>query len=168
MPVTSITQSTTSCTIIAGPANVAYTSKRVVISVATPLYKHFNFSPPLPENKTAIASGTHLGFTAKMILIYGSPWWRDLNLSGVLNSDIGPLAFTRDSSVEADSQYSLTCFLVGDPGRRWAEILTTEERKTKFLEHVNVLFAPVIKETGKPVPQPLHTIEQIWMREPYI
>lgn len=30
------------------------------------------------------------------------------------------------------------------------------------------MFEPVVKETGEPVPQPVDTIEQIWMNEPYI
>jgi monoamine oxidase len=136
--------------------------------VSTPLYKDIDFSPPLPANKIAVSSSTHLGFTAKMILIYDSPWWRDLGLSGVLNSSLGPLAFTRDSSTDIDEQFSLTCFLVGDPGRRWADIPTAAERKSAFLKHVNVMFAPSVVNTGKSIPQPVHTIEQIWTKEPYI
>jgi len=87
-----------------------------------------------------------------MILINDSPWWRDLGLSEVLNSSLGPLAFTRDSSTDIDEQFSLTCFLVGDPGRRWADIPTAAERKTAFLKHVNVIFALSVVGTEKSIP----------------
>jgi monoamine oxidase len=166
-PVTSITQTEAGCTIVSA-TNETFTSKRVILSVSTPLYKEITFSPPLPAKKMEIASKTHLGFTAKMILIYDSPWWRALDLSGVLNSDIGPLAFSRDSSADMDAQYSLTCFLVGDPGRAWATIPTVKEREVAFLKHIDEMFSPVVEETSKTVPQPVHTIEQIWMNEPYI
>jgi monoamine oxidase len=116
------------------------------------VYKHIEFSPALPANKIAVSTTTHLGFTAKMILIYESPWWRDLGLSGALNSSVGLLAFTRDSCVEADNQYSLTCFLVGDPGRKWAEIPTPAERKANFLFHVDVMFAPAAARVANQFP----------------
>lgn len=88
--------------------NLTFTSKRVVISIPTPLYKTVTFDPPLPAAKTAIANSSHLDFTAKMMLIYESAWWRDLNLSRVFTSSIGLLAFTRNSSIEANAPFSLT------------------------------------------------------------
>jgi len=102
-----------------------------------------------------------------MILVYSSPWWRDIGLSGVLQSSIGPLAFTRDSSSDIDEQFSLTCFLVGDSGRAWAKIPTAAERETNFLEHVKTLFAPILKE-GKDLQMPIKVIEQIWTDEEWI
>lgn len=153
--------------VVSSATKISFACKRVIISVPNPLLKRIEYTPDLPAEKLAVASGTHLGFTSKMILIYDSPWWRDYDLSGVLNSPIGPLAFTRDSSVDVDEQYSLTCFLVGDPGRAWAKIPTAVERKIKFLEHAQALFTPALPE-GMQVPMPEKVIEQIWTEEEWI
>ncbi|RDW57251.1 hypothetical protein BP5796_12701 [Coleophoma crateriformis] len=167
-PVAAIHQSESGdCIVYSDSTKSTFRSKHVIISIPTPLYKHIEFYPALPARKLAVTSSTHLGHTSKMILIYDAPWWRDVGLSGVLNSSIGPLAFSRDSSVEADNQYSLTCFLVGEPARKWA-LLPLADRKSTFLEHVKVMFAPVVAKTGKPVPAPVDTIEQIWAHEPWI
>jgi monoamine oxidase len=121
-----------------------FRAKKVIISIPTPLYRTIKLSPPLPEAKTTLADSTTLGYYAKTILIYDKPWWRDIGLSGEFISLNGPVSFSFDTSVEADSQYSITCFIVGGTGRK-RSILSPIKRRQAVLDNVALM---VGKEHG--------------------
>jgi monoamine oxidase len=89
----------------------------VIVSVPTTLYHKIAFNPPLPERKAALGDSTAAGYYTKVIYVFKEPWWQKAGLSGVLDSEKGPIIFTRDTSIPADDQWSITCFLVGDRGR---------------------------------------------------
>ena len=63
---------------------------------------------------------------------------------------------TRDSSVDADGHYSLTCFVVGQPARDWM-LLSRGDRDRAVLDQIQRLFGPFAK-----VEEPVEIIEQIW------
>ncbi|EME46573.1 hypothetical protein DOTSEDRAFT_87098 [Dothistroma septosporum NZE10] len=98
-----------------------YEASRVVVSVPTPLYKEIAFHPALPPAKQALSVATKLGDYGKVILFFKTPWWRYHNLCGMSQTPHGPFSVTRDTSVDADEHYSLTCFMVGQPARNWAK-----------------------------------------------
>jgi monoamine oxidase len=140
---------------------------KVIVSTPTPLYRHISFDPPLPPSKTAIVSHTILGYYAKTLLIYTSPWWRALQLSGVSNSVIGPVGFTRDTSSERDGQYSLTCFIVASLGRTWS-CLSAAERQAQILAQIATMFGAAAPGGPASVPQPVQILEQEWVKEEWI
>ncbi|KAJ4506733.1 hypothetical protein HRR83_003043 [Exophiala dermatitidis] len=115
-------------------------SKRVVISVPTPLYKEITFSPPLPAAKHKLASSTALGWVAKSIVCYDKPWWRAAGYSGLVQSFNGPITIVRDTSSDMDGHYSLTCFSQGDTGRAWGK-LSDQERREQVIAHIGRAFA---------------------------
>ncbi|CZR56114.1 related to amine oxidase [flavin-containing] B [Phialocephala subalpina] len=160
-PVSSINQMSPSHNTITTQSGLQFHAKKIIISIPTPLYRTITFTPPLPSSKATLADSTTLGYYAKTILIYSSPWWRPLNLSGSLTSLNGPVSFTRDTSVPSDSQFSLTCFLVGSTGRRWS-ILSPIKRRQAVLDQI----AGMIEEEHKrKVYETEEIIEQEWIKE---
>lgn len=136
-----------------------YEASRVIVSVPTPLYNEITFDPPLPLEKTQLARSTRLGSYCKMITLYKRPWWRDAHLCGLTQSCHGPFAVTRDTSVDSKGHYSLTCFVVGEPARRWAA-LPSADRKVAVLQQIQKLFGPFVT-----VVEPFEIVEQIWKDE---
>ena len=140
-------------------ARSLYDASRVVLSVPTPLYDEISFDPPLPPEKLQLAKSTKLGDYCKSIVFYKTPWWRDHGFCGLTQSCHGPFAVTRDSSVDADEHYSLTCFVVGQPARDWMT-LSRPARDKAVLDQINKLFTPFAK-----VDEPIEIVEQIWKNE---
>ena len=137
-------------------ARGVYEAARVVVSVPTPLYSEITFNPPLPSEKMQLAQSTRLGDYCKSIVFYSAPWWREYDLCGLTQSCHGPYSVTRDTSVDADSHYSLTCFVVGKPAREWME-LPRASRDQAVLGQIKKLFSPFAK-----VEEPVEIVEQIW------
>ena len=127
--------------------NEVFRAKRVIITIPTTLYESIVFEPELPEGKRELCRGSVQGYTNKVIIRYESPWWRRAGYCGLIQSFVGPVTVTRDSSVDEDGQFSLTCFLVGEHGRRvrsWRK----EERVGMVREHVERVFRGVGVEIG--------------------
>jgi monoamine oxidase len=156
-PVRSIEQNIDSVYVIAGKGN--YLSRRVIVSVPTPLYKEIAFQPPLPAAKLELSQQNKLGYTNKVILRYGYPWWRETNLCGMLQSFKGPVAVARDSSVDGCGQFSLTCFCVGEPGRELSKLQRSERFKI-VVEHIKSTIG-----AGMAAPEPLGIEEMEWTKD---
>lgn len=58
------------------------------------------FEPPLPSELKAkmLSIPTWMGFSAKCVVTYPKPFWRDKGLSGFASSHIGPLSEIHDAS----------------------------------------------------------------------
>lgn len=140
-------------------ARGVYEASRVIVSIPTPLYKEIQFHPPLPPEKLELSTSTKLGDYCKSIVFYSKPWWREANLCGLVQSSHGPSAVTRDSSVDADGHYSLTCFVVGQPARDWM-VLPRSDRDKTVLDQIQKLYGRFAS-----VPEPVEIVEQIWRNE---
>ena len=134
-------------------------SKRVIVSVPTPLYKLIRFQPPLPLSKTELSEQNVIGYTNKVHALYAEPWWRAVGLCGLVQSFIGPIIVTRDSSVDGTGQYSLTCFLVGQPGRDLSRV-SQEKRFAAVLAHIQRTFGKYFA-----VPKPIAMLEHEWWND---
>jgi monoamine oxidase len=95
-----------------------------------------------------------------MIFVFEKPWWRNANLSGIFNSDTGPISFSRDTCVEEDKQYSITCFLVGDKGRKWSKYSKAARRK-QAEDQFYAVFGKVVAD----IPEPINVIEKEWIKD---
>ncbi|EXJ88506.1 hypothetical protein A1O1_05436 [Capronia coronata CBS 617.96] len=142
-------------------ANGTFHCKRVVVSVPTPLYKDIIFNPPLPEDKLELSKANKLGYINKVLVRYPYPWWRKSGLCGMLQSFIGPVAVSRDSSVDEVGSYSLTCFCAGDPGRELSK-LSQEDRFKSVTEHIKATMGVA---AGVEVPTPLGIEEHQWAHD---
>ena len=127
----------------------------------TPLYKEITFSPPLTKAKQGLSQSNKLGYQLKVLIIYAEPWWRASGLCGLLQSFEGPVAVTRDSSVEDKRQYSLTCFVPGELGVKLSSG-TQQERFGAVLAQIARVFGPFV---GGKVPQPLAIAEHEWAKD---
>ncbi|KAK4183585.1 hypothetical protein QBC35DRAFT_507801 [Podospora australis] len=72
---------------------------------------------------------TALGTYGKMIFVFHRPWWRGAGPSGVMESSTDPIIFNKNNSVPADNQWSIACFLVGQPGRELSKYSKAKRRE---------------------------------------
>lgn len=159
MPVVSIDQSQDGCCVVSTEADTNFHCKRVIVSVPTSLYQQITFKPTLPERKAILSDNTVTGYYSKLIYVFNEPWWQNASFSGILDSDKGPIIFTRDTSIPIDDQWSITCFLVGDKGRDWSK-LPRASRHQKAWEQFSGSFGKFVD-----VPTPSKTLEMEWTKE---
>ncbi|CAG7564046.1 unnamed protein product [Fusarium equiseti] len=138
-------------------------AKRVVVSVPTCLYSTIAFDPPLPPSKQMLGDSTTLGYYSKTIFVFEKPWWREAGLSGIIESETGPIYFSRDTCSEEDGQYSITCFVVGDRGREWSKWSSAERKRIVSNQFKRIFSAVDIK-----APEPVNIIVQEWTKQPWI
>ncbi len=77
-----------------------------------------------------------------------------------MQSFIGPVSVTRDSSVDGKGVYSLTCFVVGDPAAPWIS-LSPEERLKRVIAHIKRAFGPIVGD----VPEPIDAVHHVWAED---
>ncbi|KAK0708010.1 amine oxidase [Lasiosphaeris hirsuta] len=163
-PVTSIAQTKTTCTVSTATGQIFH-CRKVILSIPSPLYGAMTFSPLLPAIRQTLFTRNTLGYHAKMVLLYESPWWRAAGLSGTMESHSsgsgGPISFTRDSSIPEVGHHSLTCFMVGAAGRRWAD-LPAKERKAQVLRQIKTVFEASGSLREDEIPEPSWVGEKDW------
>ncbi|KAL4799572.1 hypothetical protein BDV19DRAFT_376357 [Aspergillus venezuelensis] len=148
-----------------------FTSRKIILSIPSTLYKELSIQPPLPPRLQTITNGTVLGDYNKAIICYDRPWWREMGFNGYFASYIGPVILARDTSVDEVGHFSLTCFVNGRPGRDWSALRAHERRKV-VLDQVAAIFTPDIagkSESRKEndVYKPIEFFDQIWQHETY-
>lgn len=162
-PVSVIEHSNGGCTVTTS-AGQSFGSQLVVVSIPSSLYRSVRFSPELPAPKQTLASGTAMGFFAKVTLTYKTPWWRDAGLSAIFESAIGPVIYSRSTSVPSAQHWSITGFVVGEPGRRWAKLSSQAERQEAVVEQLSRAFGHHLVSGGAPVPRPISYVEEDWSK----
>ena len=70
------------CTVTTRDGRVFY-NKKVVCTVPSTLLTDISISPPLSADKQWLISESHLGFYAKVHLVYQEPWWREAGFCGL-------------------------------------------------------------------------------------
>lgn len=141
-----------------------FTCRKVIVSVPTTLYGLITFNPPLPTAKHELFLNTAPGYYAKFIFIFSSPWWREAGFSGVIDSQTGPITRSWDTSSEEDDQFSISCFILGDTGRRWSKF-SAAERQRQVTKQFRALFSRSAPQLD--IPEPINVIEQEWIKEPW-
>jgi monoamine oxidase len=153
------------CEVVTSDGTV-FSAKKVIVSVPTCTLTNIDFDPPLPPNKLLLSRQTALGYYAKTIFVFDRPWWREAKLSGIMSSQEGPISFSRDTCVPEDKQYSITCFIVGDSGRRWSKWSAAARRRI-VAEHFDSFFGEAARAVGVAVPVPINVIEKEWIKDPW-
>ena len=136
--------------------------RKIILSIPTTLYHFISFNPGLPPTKAALSNNTVMGYYSKMIFIFKEPWWRAAGLSGILSTEEGPITFTRDTSIPADDQWSITCFIVGERGREWSK-LSKSGRYDQAWTQLSQAFAEVVPD----VPTPTNHLEMEWAKQAF-
>jgi monoamine oxidase len=109
-----------------------------------------------------LGNNTAMGYYSKMVFVFDEPWWRNAGFSGVLDSEKGPASFTRDTSIPADNQWSITCFIVGERGRQWSK----QSRAARYQEAWEQ-FRHSFGEFVDRVPEPANTLEMEWAKQAF-
>lgn len=168
-PVTHIEQcpETGVCTVKSANKAV-FLARKVILSVATPLYSKIEFTPPLPAEKQRLAQENILGYYSKMIFVFEKPWWHTAGLSGEIKAQVqGPVLFSVDTSVPDDEQWSISCFIVGERGHKWSQ-LSQEERYSSAWSQLRSAFEKANLGSGKlEVPEPINALEFEWSKQEF-
>lgn len=138
-PVTSVAQHGKSRYSITTANGQHFSSSKVIISIPGTTYKNIRFEPPLPPQKLAYTQSTRYGCYIKYLLLFKSPFWRRNGGCGLAQSFRGPVSIVRDTSVDVEGNYALTCFVGSQPGRKWFA-LSEQERQSTVLKQIAHLF----------------------------
>ncbi|KEF63144.1 uncharacterized protein A1O9_01120 [Exophiala aquamarina CBS 119918] len=132
-----------------------FRARKVLISAPTPLYRHIKFSPPLPTDKKEYVESVHLGPFCKCILLYSSPWWRQVGFNGSFIDLSGPVVFSRDGSSDKDKMYAISCLIGGKYARKWSCLPVS--RRVKAVK--DQLASTIGPEQGEKIYDTIQTIE---------
>ncbi|KAK4174450.1 hypothetical protein QBC36DRAFT_39519 [Triangularia setosa] len=148
-------------------AKQTFKAKRVVVSLPSTLYPTISFSPGLPPSKSILAEGTAMGAYGKIIYVWATPWWREAGLSGTFEAPLsGYVSFTRETSVPEDNQWSITCFIAGDPARELSKYAQKVRRQKVWEQFTQAFEGSGVLKGGK-MPEPIHVHEIAWKKNQY-
>lgn len=161
-PVLSVTDTRSGVTVTTTTGQ-AFAAKKCIISIPSTLYSDLRISPALPPKVQEVAKSTKLGHYNKAIVCYDKPWWREMGYNGFVMSFKGPVVVARDTSVDEQRMYSLTCFVNGAEGEKWAK-LHPHQRRATVLNQLALLYN--VSEDSD-VYRPIEFFDQIWKHELY-
>ncbi|KAF7558027.1 hypothetical protein G7046_g5927 [Stylonectria norvegica] len=138
-PVTSILRHGEKLYTVVLASGQCVTARKVIISIPGTTYKNIHFDPPLPSQRLTYTIGTRYGCYVKYIALFKSPFWRKNGGCGLGQSFRGPFSIVRDTSVDTEGNYALTCFISSQPGRKWYS-LPEKEREEAILAQLSNLF----------------------------
>lgn len=136
-------------------------ARRVIVSVPGPAYKNMTFDPPLPPQKQMYTAAVRYGCYVKYICLFKTPFWRRQGACGLAQSFRGPMNHCRDTSVDSQGNYALTCFVTSHPGRRWLT-LGADEGREAILRQLGALFGVGHEAVKREL---LTTIATDWMQD---
>lgn len=117
------------------------------------------YTPNIPDNvlKAMRDTPTWMGQAMKVSLVYETPFWRKLNLSGMAVSYGGPVQQFQDATPADESVGALFGWVANhSPSREWS----FEARHKAVIEQAVRLF-------GDQAAMPLHYDDLNWEREPF-
>ncbi|KAB8071814.1 hypothetical protein BDV29DRAFT_11837 [Aspergillus leporis] len=138
-PIASVTQTMPQLYSVTSTIGFTVKTRKVIISIPSPAYKDIQFDPPLPHQRQIYTTSTRYGCFVKFICLFKAPFWRSQGACGLAQSFRGPVNHCRDTSVDADENYALTCFLCSEQGRRWLA-LNSSDRRDAVLYQLGSLF----------------------------
>ena len=127
-PVSAIAQGEERVEVSAGRVRVD--AAAAVVAVPPALVAGIEFSPPLAEDRLALARGLTPGNVVRAVAIYERAFWRDEGLSGDAWGTGLPLSFTHDVSPAAGKPGAMAVCFVGERARRLRRLDESERRST--------------------------------------
>ncbi|CAI6099638.1 unnamed protein product [Clonostachys chloroleuca] len=138
-PVKSIIQESPRLYRVTTASGQLFKSRKVILSAPSPSYKNIEFQPLLPLAKRVAVTHARYGTYVKYLALFKTPWWRRVGACGLAQSFRGPINHCRDTSVDIQDNYALTCFVVSIPGRKWLT-LDQQARDEAALRQLGSLF----------------------------
>jgi monoamine oxidase len=143
--------------VVVGTEGGSVEAKRAIVAVPIPLAGRIVFSPALPGHRAQMLQRVAPGATAKVHVIYKSPFWRQKGSNGRVMNDIGPLTFAFDNSPPSGDKGVIVGFAEADDARRYAR-LGKDQRRRASIECLTRFFGP---EAANPIDY----VETIWADE---
>lgn len=116
-----------------------------VISTLPPylFYKNIRVVPDLPSSLTNVMEQTHtwMGTSIKVSLTYEKPFWRAVDKSGTIFSNVGPIPEMYDHSNAEDTKFALKGFL-----EEGYFSMTKEERLERILAQLKKYFGAIVQD----------------------
>lgn len=142
-PVTSIAKKEKEVRLTCG--NIAYTTRKIILSVPPPLLAQIRFTPELPVAKRKLLERYAMGHVGKCFMIYSKPFWREKGFSGqVVSDNNSPFQTLFDCSPYEGKYGIILGFTIGNRAKSY--FLQNEmERKSKMLEILEVYFGSEAK-----------------------
>ena len=135
-------------------------ARAVIVAMAPAMAAAIRFTPELPADRLALHEGMAMGRCTKVLVAYGSPWWREAGLAGIGIGDRPWVELCADSSDPETGLGVIAAFVAGRRQERWST-LDAEERRAAVLGDLAAYFGPQALE-------PLGYVEKDWPREPFV
>ncbi|QDS75229.1 hypothetical protein FKW77_000367 [Venturia effusa] len=161
-PVTTVSQHKNGMVTVQTKDGSSFQAKKVVSAIPQTVLRTITFSPLLPEEKALLTDSFQYGYYAKVMLRFTHPFWVEKGFCGLAQSFKGPASVIRDTSVPADENWILTCFLAGQPGEGWSRNSETE-RTRALVSQVGELW----QNAGEAETSFVEAIGHEWCREEY-
>jgi len=141
-------------------ATGVYRGRHLIVSVPPQLYGRIGLLAALPDERRRAIAGYQLGHVIKTILVFPSPWWRELGASGRIQSVGGIFNQAVDTSPANGSVGILVLFATAAGAVRLSAMTEESDRIARavgWLEGVS----------GRAVPQPIAARSINWNADPY-
>ena len=136
-----------------------YRARQLIVAVPPQLYGSIGLLPHLADYRRKVIADFACGHVIKTILVFESPWWRDLGASGRGLAIGGILNAAVDSSPADCSLGILTVFSTASSAHRLGS-KGEDYRIAKVLEYLQSL-------SSSPVPKPVFARSIDWNADPY-
>jgi monoamine oxidase len=134
-------------------------ARRVVVTAPPALAGRIEYDPALPFLRDQLTQRVPQGTLMKVAAVYERPWWRDLELTGQVVSDTGPLFLTYDTSPPGGRPGVLFGFIGGHDARVWGR-RSLRARRARVLEQLGQYF-------GDRARHPSGYFEKNWASDPW-
>jgi monoamine oxidase len=137
----------------------ALAASQVVVAVPPQFYGRMRLTPWFSAPQQKVLSEYRLGSVIKTMLVFATPWWRELGLSGRAGSAGGLFNAMVDASPADGSAGVLVLFSTGPSGRRLAATRSEALRIALALEDLRTLAVKT--------PAPLFARSVDWNNDPW-
>jgi len=134
--------------------------RAVIVAMPPAMAARLRFTPALPPDRVALQDGMAMGACAKVLVVYGRPWWRAQGFSGIAIGDRPTLELVADISDPETDVGVLAAFVVGHRYRRWAQLDGAGRRAAVLADLADYL--------GPQSLEPLAYTEKDWPAELFI
>jgi monoamine oxidase len=135
-------------------------ARAVIVAMAPAMAAAIRFTPELAADRLALHEGMAMGRCTKVLVAYGSPWWREAGLAGIGIGDRPWVELCADSSDPETGLGVIAAFVAGRRQERWSA-LDAGQRRAAVLGDLAAYFGPRALE-------PLDYVEKDWPREPFV
>jgi monoamine oxidase len=138
----------------------SFAAQQVVVAVPPQLYGRVGLWPWMPPTRRDVLLDYRPGTVVKTVLVFKSPWWRDLGLSGRYGGAAGLFNAMVDGSPADGSAGVLVLFATACSGRRLAAAGSEAER-------IGIAMAELRGLVATAIPAPLAARSVDWNADPW-